>query len=792
MLRFVQKARVDEAAVARLCASKIPKTAATLLVQRGIRTEQAAQDFLHPTLALLHDPFLMPDMQKVVQRIQLAKENKQKVVIYGDYDADGVTATALLLEHLRKMGIDVDYYIPDRHGEGYGLNKTALDRLARQFDLLITVDCGITAIDEVRYAKQLNLDIIITDHHSPLSEIPDALCLNPRLPGYPFHSLAGVGVALKLVQALGGLEAVEECIDIAAIGTVADIVSLTDENRVIVKFGLERAAKHTRPGIKAIMENAGIREGQLLSTHIGYMIGPRINAGGRIGHSAKSVEMLTTKDPSVARQIADTLEEHNQLRQSQEQAIMQEALRQLEADPSMLKNRCIVVWGNDWNPGVVGIVASRLVERYFRPAFVMAKQDGQYVCSARSIKGVNLFEMINRMPELFVRYGGHEMAAGLTIEEKDLFAFIKRINEELDAEDDDAWIPSAEYDLKADLSSLDFDLLHSLKCLEPFGQGNQSPVFLIEGAQVVSAAVMGAGNNHLRMQLSQNGQIMDAAAFKMGSRLGEATGLINATVVPEINSWQGKQTVRLMLRQFAPSVEGFMQAATARMEFSLAAYLILALAKKEPGFKRHLSCTTDDVIRLLRQNLRGTLLLYSTNDSLQAWLELLKEAAVLQRLNLGMGRIKHISDDFNLLCGFGQIDFASMRSFSNIVLLDGILDKGIVDQLLQRCPQAIVFVSGQNDHLKQATQRAWPTVEMTRDVFRQLKGLGSGEISWDLLKARLPLHPASLHVALQLLNDMGLIRYTAMPFSLELLAPDGEKRNFDQAATNIRMRELLL
>ena len=594
MLEFRRRAKLNEEAVAVLQGMGLPLRVAQLMALRGIANERDAQKYLHPSLDDLYDPYLLHDMDKAVRRIRQAQEKKERVCIYGDYDADGVTATSLLLLYFRSIGIDAGYYIPDRHEEGYGLNVAAVRQLAKQYDLMVTVDCGVTAVEEVRLARELGLEVVVTDHHHADETLPDCPIVNPRLHGYPFPYLAGVGVAAKLVQAMGGMDALRPYLDIVAIGTVADIVSLTDENRALVQAGLAAASHATRPGLLALMEVAGLRGKPLSSSSIGFALGPRINAGGRIGHSSRSVEMLCTQDMDLARKIASELENHNQIRQSQEQAIMAEALAQIEEQADFIGDRVLVVVGENWNAGVIGIVASRLVERYNRPAFVLAREKDTYVGSARSIRGVPLFDHMQSIADVFVRYGGHDMAAGLTIESRRLDEFKRRINDEMLLLDDDAWIPSQDYDLEMRLPELTLEFLDSLECMQPMGQGNTVPVYLLRGVTVTNARTMGANNAHLRMQISQDGCIMDAAAFKMGWRAGQAVGLMDMLVTIDRNEWQGRTSLRLYVKQFKPSDEHYFTNLQQTDEQRMRDFLSMVMYNdSKPRFRRYLTLKED-------------------------------------------------------------------------------------------------------------------------------------------------------------------------------------------------------
>lgn len=787
MYLFEQTRPLDEKKLQGLLSLGYARPLASLLLLRGIETKEQAEEFLHPSLARLHSPFLMPDMQRAVERIQRAKAEGQRVVIYGDYDADGVTATALLLEALRKLGMDVGYYIPDRHEEGYGLNKAAVERLAKEYRLMVTVDCGISSVEEVALAQRLGMDVIVSDHHHLPERLPDCLLLDPKIPGYPFPHLAGVGVAFKLAQALGGMELAQAGLDLAAIGTVADIVNLLDENRAIVFEGLRRINRAPRPGIAALMEICSLGGKELTSTHIGFMLGPRINAGGRIGHSARSVEMLITQDKRLALEIASDLEGHNQLRQAQEASIMQGALEQIARDEAFNSARACVVTGEDWNPGVVGIVASRLVERFYRPAFVMAKVNDTYVCSARSIRGVKLFQLLEGMQDLFLRYGGHDLAAGLTLKAENLPAFCRRLEDALAQEDDGLWIPRVPYDLKAELSDFTVEFLKSLDCLQPFGQGNQMPVYLLEDAKVLGAATMGQNGNHLRLSLQQNGVTMDAAAFKMGNRAAEATGRIRAAVVPEINVWQGRVSVRLMVRQFAPSLEGFLAQATEGEQAWLADGLPLLFGPLQPGFKRHLRAGEERVLELIRSSLTGTLLLYSSVQTLQSWIERLREAGLLQRLRLGVGVLAKETPARNLLCALGQLEPEAYAAYQNIVLLDGAPDRAVVDGLLALAPGTLLFVVPEARNLRALVEASNPSLEQTRLLYRALRAVEpklartrSLEELHRLVERACPLSLPSLWLALKAMEDMELLRLQEHPFQLRMAQQVQGKRDYSQ------------
>lgn len=393
----------------------LPLWLSAILRSRGVDTEEKAERFLHPSLEQLYDPMLMQGMDRAVEIIRDAVAQHTPIQIYGDYDADGVCATSILMETLSSMGADVVYRIPDRHGEGYGLNCDAVREIAQTRRLLITVDCGVTNHEEVRLAQLLGMTVIVTDHHQ-LAETPSPadVVLNPLLGDYPFRRLCGAGVALKLAQALLGMEEVLRRIDLAALATVADLVPLIDENRVIVRAGLEKLGDGSRPGLAALLTLAGVTA-PVSSGQVAFRLAPRINAGGRLEDAAQCVRLLISRDRAEAEAIAGNLEQQNQQRQALQQEITLKAEEDLHRTVNFRTDLAIVVMGEGWNSGVVGLAAGRICEKYHYPTIVLSKQGELAVGSCRSIPGVNIHAMLTACSDLFLRFGGHEQAAGLTM-----------------------------------------------------------------------------------------------------------------------------------------------------------------------------------------------------------------------------------------------------------------------------------------------------------------------------------------------------------------------------------------
>ncbi|MBL0387470.1 single-stranded-DNA-specific exonuclease RecJ [Tumebacillus sp. ITR2] len=527
---------------------------ARLLWRRGLRTAEDAQRFLYPGREGISDPFLMRDMDKAVARIRSAIDRRERIMIYGDYDADGATSTALLYLALQAIDADVEYYIPDRFSEGYGLNGPALQQAKeRGFDLVITVDNGISAVEEARLAASIGLDLIVTDHHTPPDVLPDAYAiLNPKQPGclYPEKMLAGVGVAWKLVQAL--YERVpDEFLDLAAIGTVADLAPLQGENRLITMFGLDAMNVVPRPGVRALIEVAGLTGKKVTAGHIGFSFGPRINAAGRLDSATYAVELLTTTDSDKARELAEFLDARNRERQEIGESIFEQAVALVDANPQWLEGRVLVVPSAGWNEGVIGIVASRLVERYYRPTLMIALNgEGGGKSSARSIHGFDLYTALSKCADLLGHYGGHKMAAGFSIAEEQIDELRSRMNDiaqEMLTEED--MQPKIDVDMVLDLNSVNLDLVEQMERLAPYGFGNPSPRFSFQGLDLEQTRVVGKDASHLQIRVKQANRTLDCIAFRRSADQPMLESLASIDIVGElsVNEWNGRRSLQMQL-----------------------------------------------------------------------------------------------------------------------------------------------------------------------------------------------------------------------------------------------------
>lgn len=507
----------------------ISEVLAKLLVQRNIKTFYQAKKFFRPSLENLHDPFLMKGMDIATRRIIQAITENQLIFIYGDYDVDGTCATSLLYLFLKELDANVDFYIPKRLEEGYGLSKEGIDFIkSKNASLVITVDCGITAVEETEYANSCGIDIIICDHHQPKDEIPNALAvLDPLIPqcNYPFKYLSGAGVAFKLAQGIsekiGKRELPLEYLDLVALAGAADIVPLTDENRILVKAGLDKINQNPRAGIEALIKSAGLQLGTLTSGQVVFTIAPRINAVGRLGDARRAVQLLITKDPQEAHTLAKVLEDENYERRKIDVDTFDDANQLVENCIDLRNELAIILHQEEWHPGVIGIVASRLVEKYYRPTIMLTTIDGVAKGSARSINNFNIYEALQKCEDILLHFGGHQAAAGLAVEIDKLEDFKARFNEIVKATitEDDLY-PEILIDSTLKFSEITPKFIRVLDQFAPFGPENMRPVFLTEGAEL-SGLPRVVGNNHLVASFKQNSalKVFDSIGFNLGEYL---------------------------------------------------------------------------------------------------------------------------------------------------------------------------------------------------------------------------------------------------------------------------------
>lgn len=540
----------------------VPGSIARLLAIRGINSYDDARLFFRPSINHLHDPFLMKGVEAGSNRLASAIRSDEKVVVYGDYDVDGTTATAIMHTFLKNFGVDVRYYIPHRFKEGYGIGQDGID-FAEEIGaaLIVSVDCGITAVEETEYAKQKGIDLIICDHHNAGEVIPDAVAvIDPKQPdcNYPFKGLSGAGVGFKLVQATLvklGLqpEVAHPYLDLVAISIASDIVPIIDENRILMREGLKLINSRPRPGIKALLNRIHLRNAELTTSHIVFSLGPRINAAGRMGDAAVAVALLISETGKEADEFAARLEKINFERRDTDTKTMDDAVRQLDGQVDMDNCTCLVLHDADWHLGVIGIVASRLVDMFGRPTIMLSTVDGKIKGSARSISGFNIYEALKKCDDLLVQFGGHKYAAGLTISEDNLQSFISRFQEitgEMLSEQD--FKPELSIDTELPFSEITPRFWKLLKQFEPFGPNNLKPVFVSRNVTIKGRPTI-VGQGHLKMRISQNGTPpIEAIGFNMQKF---ADPLLNAGSAPvdiayalEENTWNNRTSLQIRLK----------------------------------------------------------------------------------------------------------------------------------------------------------------------------------------------------------------------------------------------------
>lgn len=542
----------------------ISAVTAGLLVGRGICTSAEARHFLAGDLNDLYPPLLLRDMNRAVERLVRAVRRGESVLVYGDYDVDGVTATALLVDALRSLQLPVRYYIPDRITQGYGLHRAALEQLTGQTALLVTVDCGISAREEVAWLQGSGVDVIITDHHEPPPELPAALAvINPRRPGcqYPDKELAGVGVAFKLVQALYaalGRPAREawRYLDLVCLGTVADVVPLRGENRLLVRYGLPELEAAGRPGIAALCRVAGVAGRALGTREVSFALAPRLNAAGRMGDAGPAVELLLTRDETRAGELAGQLQQANQQRQQVENLVLAEAMGMVDGDPVLAGQGVLVLAGEKWHPGVIGIVAARLVERYGRPVLLISLQGEHGKGSGRSVPGFHLYEALAACAGYLENYGGHEQAAGFAIARQNIAALARAINDHAAGLPESGIAqPVLELDALVSLPDLSEELVNELALLSPYGYDNPSPVLACREVALVHCRAVGKNGDHLKMTVREQGVELDCIAFNLAAAREEiaAARAVDLAFAPAINEWQGRRALQLEVKDIRPA-----------------------------------------------------------------------------------------------------------------------------------------------------------------------------------------------------------------------------------------------
>ncbi len=756
MLEFIKRGPKDVQPIGDL-----PLWLSGLLRCRGVDTPEKAERFLQPDVTQMHDPLLMQDMDKAVAFIRAAVEKGEKIIVYGDYDVDGVCATSIMLETLREMGAEPDFRIPSRHGEGYGLNCDAVREMAQTHRLLITVDCGVTNHEEVKLAQMLGMTVIVTDHHQ-LADTPspaDAV-LNPLLGEYPFRRLCGAGVALKVTQALLGMDAVMRRIDLAALATVADIVPLIDENRVIVHEGLRQMADCQRPGLRALMQVSDVKP-PVNSGHVGFRLAPRLNAGGRLEDASQGVRLLTAPDAAAAEPIAMHLEEANAQRQGIEQDITQQALAMIPTHVDFLTDRVIILMGEGWNHGVIGLAAGRICERYHFPTIVLTKdEEGVAVGSCRSIPGVNIHAMLSICKDLFVRFGGHEQAAGLTMQAELVPELRRRLNLAITENCDlTCYIPRKEYDMTVRLQEVDLDMIARLDRLQPTGYANPNPVFLVRNAHLQQAMRVGKTRTHLKMMLLDGSTVRDGIAFGQGDLADEGLERVDVLFTPERNEFRGRVTPQLMAEAVVPA-EGAVTIPAAQVLFSGLLQEIQVLAANNNRILPQVENITAAGVRKLMKTGRNVLLIGHERENAA---RMLSEV----QADTTVGEVRDARAFNTVLL---DPDHARLQDvWTDIVLLDGDLLPGEAALIAEKCPRAHLHAMPKNPTLRTLLQQLAMEDETLRTLYRRVRQ--GGDMSPRQLSADTGLTQEQVLTGLMAFHQVKLVEMSLSPYAVRLLPP---------------------
>ncbi|MEC9073093.1 MAG: single-stranded-DNA-specific exonuclease RecJ, partial [Myxococcota bacterium] len=541
------------------------------LTNRGISSVQEARGFLNPRLKDLPDPFLMKGMEDAVSRIVRGMDAGESICVWGDYDVDGVTSASQLVAFFEVIGYPVTYFVPERFTDGYGLNAHRIQELADDdVQLLITVDCGISNAEEVEVAREGGMDVIVVDHHQIPPQLPKAAAVLDPVQSdcdFPYKSLAACGVTFMLLVALrkrlrdlgrfaeGAEPDLRRWLDLTAIGTVADMVPLKDLNRLIVHYGLQRISQTDRPGVKALCDVAGIEPNKVTAGRIGFHLGPRINAAGRVAHAGAGVELLTTSNAEDANRMARDLDGFNVERRRLQATVFEEACAMADAHPRPQDRRSIVLASTTWHAGVLGIVASKLVERHHRPTVLLAIEDGVAKGSARSISGFRLVEHLEQISEMFLSYGGHDHAAGVSLQEERFQEFVSAFERlATDTLTEEHLRPRLRTDMEVPVASVSMDLVETLTHLAPYGQGNPEPSLVARGVRVLSHRAVGQDQSHLKLVLEAGGRRLDAIAFGMADRSHWLSAPVDLVYIPEINEYRGNRTLQLRIKAIQPTI----------------------------------------------------------------------------------------------------------------------------------------------------------------------------------------------------------------------------------------------
>lgn len=734
---------------------ELPAWLADLLLARGVDDRQKAHAFLHPDIAQLRDPFRLDGMREAVGEIALARRQGVRVVVYGDYDVDGVCACAILCEGLRAYGVEAAAYIPDRHQEGYGLNETAVRALAERAGLMITVDCGITSVAEVALAKALGMRVIVTDHHTPPQILPDAdAVVNPLLGDYPFPSLCGAGVAYKLCTALLGEKATLPMLDLAALATVADMVPLMDENRVIVKLGLERMGQTKRAGLKALLDCAQLKT-PLCAQDVAFGLAPRLNAGGRLESALISLTLLQTSDADEARQLAMMLEGLNASRRALQAKVEEEALQKLKG-MDLYESAAIVIMGTGYESGVVGLAAGRIAERYGYPTVILSEHEGVAVGSARSAAGVDLYAALSTCSDLFIRFGGHKQAAGMTLKAENVPALSGRLSEAVRAQlNGRAPMREIMYDAELSLSDVNEETYERLMLLEPCGMGNPPPVFLLKNVAPLNVRAVGATGAHLKLMLSDGQVTRGGVAFQKGELAGRLGDKVDALFSLSKNVFNGRTSFECRVTAFAQQPRALGGEKKCEQRAVLQDFCEL----KQNYTNFHVSDILEAELDALMARPQGVLLCCRTLETAQ------RMAARYPEAMFAMHALRDVRA-YNAVMYAYTLDALS-APYRAVVMCDGLLMAGEGERISRAFPKAKLFSLPRTRALEALIASIAPSRDTLRAMYAYLRHNADAPL-YAMCEA-LAITQSMACAGLFILDELALVAYCPAPYRVTLL-----------------------
>ncbi len=770
-----------------------------ILNNRGIENEKDAEIFMNPSLEYLRDPFLMKDMKKSTERIKKAIENKERIYIYGDYDVDGVSSTSILYLYFKSIGFPVKYYIPNRLEEGYGINEDAIKKIHDDgCDLIITVDCGITSVKEVELANELGIDVIITDHHECQSEIPDAYAIvNPKQEdcNYPFDMLCGCGVAFKMIQALTDEEEFKtsmfDYLEIVTLATICDIVPLIDENRIIVKNGLKLMKEGKNLGLRELIKVCGIETNKIGSSHIGFSIGPRINASGRLGYSYLGVQLFTTDNEDEAKEIANILEGKNIERQMIESKMYKEAEEILSSDERFKDDKVLVIAKEGWQHGIIGIVSSKLTEKYYKPTILLTIEDGEATGSARSIKGFSIFDALVSCKDLMNKFGGHEQAAGLALDAKNIDELRLRINEIADynlSKEDLIENIKVEYELKEDSATL--DLVDNLHKLEPFGLSNPSPRFIMRDLLLTNIFKMGKNKQHLKI-IVENKKSYECVGFNMAYladnfQLGDKVDILFQV---DENNYNNERKVQFLLKDIRLSHPK--SAATNNLSIKL-------FEKISPSNKDSLyfvNTSEEDLVIDIDGDKNINIFDYIEEDTLvitntlNGFYRALSDISLTDvEYEINFNYINEKNNKVQLIFS-PNIDKIDLKRYNRIILYDYLYNKEEYSYLNKNILNSdnIIKYYGEEDkiYLKNIVDNIVPSREEFINIYKQMLMSKELHLNLDEIKRVFKILPLKTFIIFKVFKELNLLNfemnYEDNTVTICLLQKPDKKLNLDES-----------